>query len=282
MARTRTTFDPFNAIAEPKRRALIEALVGKELTVNQIVELMGWTQPMVSKHLGVLKQVGLVSERKEGRYRVYKVNAAQLKPIQEWVVQFEQFWSNSLDHLEDYLDEIQSKEVNMSSDNEHTVEPTIITREFNAPRQLVFDAWTQPEHLKNWMFPQKGFTCEYVSADIKPGGSSLHKMTAPNGSEMWLLTKYEEVTSPESLVFRQYISNEAGDILSNPQMPNWPKELRTTIKLEEMGGKTKLQLIWQPINPTKEEAEAFEASRSQHGAGWGGGLDQLAAYLETL
>lgn len=112
MARTKTTFDPFNAIAEPKRRTLIEALVGQELTVNQIVERMGWSQPMVSKHLGVLKQVGLVSERKEGRYRVYRVNADQLKPIQEWVIQFEQFWSDSLDHLETYLDEIQTNEVN--------------------------------------------------------------------------------------------------------------------------------------------------------------------------
>ena len=109
MARARTTFDPFNAIAEPKRRALIEALVGKELTVNETVELMGWNQPMVSKHLGVLKRVGLVSERKQGRYRVYKVNAVQLKPIQEWVVQFERFWGNSLDRLDDYLNQIQSK-----------------------------------------------------------------------------------------------------------------------------------------------------------------------------
>jgi DNA-binding transcriptional ArsR family regulator len=110
MARAPTTFDSFNAIAEPKRRALIEALVGKEQTVNQIVETMGWNQPMVSKHLGVLKQVGLVSERKEGRYRVYKVNAAQLKPVKEWVIQFERYWGNSLDQLEDYLNEIQSKE----------------------------------------------------------------------------------------------------------------------------------------------------------------------------
>ncbi|NQV13844.1 winged helix-turn-helix transcriptional regulator [bacterium] len=111
MARARTTFDPFNALAEPKRRALLEALVVKELTVNQIVEIMKWSQPMVSKHLSVLKQVGLVSERKEGRYRIYKVNAAQLKPIQKWVIQFEQYWSNSLDHLEVYLNEVQSKEV---------------------------------------------------------------------------------------------------------------------------------------------------------------------------
>lgn len=109
MARTRTTSDPFNAIAEPKRRALIEELAGKEMTVSQIVERMGWNPPMASKHLGVLKQVGLVIERKEGRYRVYKVNAAQLKPIQEWVGQFEQFWSNSLDNLDEYLSKIQSK-----------------------------------------------------------------------------------------------------------------------------------------------------------------------------
>ena len=109
MARTPTTLDSFNAIAEPKRRILIEALIGKEMTVNETVEQLGWNQPMVSKHLGVLKQVGLVSERKEGRYRVYKVNAAKLKPIKEWVIQFEKYWMNSLDHLEDYLNEIQTK-----------------------------------------------------------------------------------------------------------------------------------------------------------------------------
>lgn len=99
---------------------------------------------------------------------------------------------------------------------------------------------------------------------------------------MWLLTKYEEILSPERLVFRQYNSNKDGEILPNPHMPNWSKELRTTIVLEEVDGKTKPQLIWQPINPTKQEAEAFEASRPGHGKGWGGGLDQLDSYLSAL
>jgi len=170
----------------------------------------------------------------------------------------------------------------MSDEDEILVEPTILTREYDAPIQLVFDAWTQVDHLKNWQFPQKGFTCEYLYADIKPGGSSLNKMTAPNGFEMWLLTKFEEINPPNNLVFRQYNSNESGDILPNPQMPNWPKELRTTINLDEVDGKTKLQLIWQPINPTKEEAEAFEVSRSEHNKGWGGGFEQLSIYLATL
>ena len=70
---------------------------------------MGWSQPTVSKHLGVLKQVGLVTERKEGRYRVYKLNAAKLRPVQEWIIQFERCWGNSLDQLGEYLNKIQNK-----------------------------------------------------------------------------------------------------------------------------------------------------------------------------
>lgn len=167
----------------------------------------------------------------------------------------------------------------MGKEHEHRVEPTVLTREFDAPMQLVFDAWTKPEHLKNWMFPQKGFTCEYSFADIKPGGSSLHKMIAPNGHEMWLLTKYEAVKAPDTLVFRQYNSNAKGEILPNPQMPNWPKELRTHITLDEADGKTTLTLVWEPIDPSKEEAEAFEASRAQHGKGWESGFEQLKTYL---
>lgn len=168
----------------------------------------------------------------------------------------------------------------------NTVRPSILTREFNAPKQLVFEAWTQPEHLQHWMFPQKGFTCEYVFADIRVGGSAHHKMIAPDGREMWQLTKYEEINPYDSLVFRQYNSNEAGEILpislTMPHMPNWPRELRTTVKLEEVAGKTWLQLIWQPIDSSNEEIEAFEASRSQHVNGWGSGFEQLAVYLDTL
>lgn len=170
----------------------------------------------------------------------------------------------------------------MSDNNKILVEPSILTREFNAPMQLVFDAWTQVDHLKNWMFPQADFTCEYISAAISTGGTSLHKMIMPNGFGMWLFTKYEEINPPDTLVFRQYASNENGDILPNPQMPGWPKELRTTIKLKEINSKTYLQLIWQPINPTQAEDDAFNASRSSHDSGWSGGFDQLVTYLKSL
>ena len=110
MARTPTTFDPFNAVAEPKRRQVLELLGARELSVNEIVEKLGWTQPMVSKHLGVLKQVGLVSERRVGRQRIYRVNAERLKPIFDWVTPFERFWSEGFDRLDEVLEEIQTKE----------------------------------------------------------------------------------------------------------------------------------------------------------------------------
>jgi DNA-binding transcriptional ArsR family regulator len=97
-------------VAEPRRRRLLEALDDQELTVNEIVEMLGWPQPMVSKHLGVLRKVGLVSERRDGRRRLYRVNAEQLKPIFDWVLPFERFWNESFDRLDEYLQEMQEKE----------------------------------------------------------------------------------------------------------------------------------------------------------------------------
>jgi DNA-binding transcriptional ArsR family regulator len=110
MARTPTTFDPFNAVAEPKRRQVLEVLGTQELSVNELVERLGWKQPMVSKHLGVLKEVGLVSERRAGRQRLYRVNAERLKPIYDWVAPFERYWSESYERLDEILEDLKSKE----------------------------------------------------------------------------------------------------------------------------------------------------------------------------
>src|SRR5512143_1220753 len=103
MARTPTTHDPFNAVAEPKRRRLLEILVNKELPVNEIARSLGWPQPVVSKHLGVLKKVGLVRERRLGRQRFYQANVARLKPILDWVTPFERYWSESFERLDAVL-----------------------------------------------------------------------------------------------------------------------------------------------------------------------------------
>lgn len=110
MARTPTTHDPFNAVAEPKRRQVLAALGDQELSVQTLVAALGWPQPMVSKHLGVLKRVGLVSERRVGRQRLYRVDATQLKAIYDWVTPFERYWTERFDRLDDVLKKLQTQE----------------------------------------------------------------------------------------------------------------------------------------------------------------------------
>lgn len=99
MPRAHTTLDSFNAVAEPKRRQVLDVLAAGERPVNDLVESLGWPQPQVSKHLGVLKKVGLVSVRRVGRQRVYRLNGEQLKPIHDWVKTFERFWTHQLDRI---------------------------------------------------------------------------------------------------------------------------------------------------------------------------------------
>jgi uncharacterized protein YndB with AHSA1/START domain len=164
-----------------------------------------------------------------------------------------------------------------------SVIPSEIVREFDAPRQLVFDAWTQVKHLNNWMFPMAGCKCDFVSANIVNGGTSHHKLTLPDGKKMWLLTKYEEVISPERLVFLQYFSNEQGEELHMPHIQNWPKHMLATIRFEEItASRTKLTFLWEPRDASAEELSVFESTRSDHGKGWGAGMEQLHNYIVSI
>lgn len=100
MARAATTTDVFNAIAEPRRRELIGVLAdGREYAVGDVVVRMRMAQPAVSKHLGVLRKVGVVSVVKRGQHRMYRLDAAQLKPVHDWVTTFERYWTHQLDQI---------------------------------------------------------------------------------------------------------------------------------------------------------------------------------------
>lgn len=100
MARAATTTDAFNAIAEPRRREIIAVLIdGKEHAVGDVVSTLGLPQPTVSKHLGVLRKVGIVTVSKRGQLRMYRLNAKELKPVHDWVKTYERFWTNQLDKV---------------------------------------------------------------------------------------------------------------------------------------------------------------------------------------
>ncbi len=110
MARAATTADAFNAVAEPRRRQILDALAGGERPVNDIVELLGLAQPQVSKHLRVLREVGAVEVRGDGRRRLYRLNGDALKPIHDWVTGYERLWSERFDELDVVLEELKTKE----------------------------------------------------------------------------------------------------------------------------------------------------------------------------
>lgn len=110
MARAATTTDAFNAVAEPRRRQILDLLGDGERTVNEIVAELPVSQPQVSKHLKVLKEVGLVRSRSVGRQRLYRLDPLALKPIHDWVQEYEQMWNERLDRLDGYLYEVQRKE----------------------------------------------------------------------------------------------------------------------------------------------------------------------------
>lgn len=110
MARAATTADAFNAVAEPRRRDILDLLAAGERPVNDLVALLGLAQPQVSKHLRVLREVGLVDVRDQGRQRMYRLNGEPLKPIHDWVKNYETSWNERFDALDELLDELNGEE----------------------------------------------------------------------------------------------------------------------------------------------------------------------------
>ena len=110
MARASTTTDAFNAVAEPRRRQILDLLVGGERPVNDLVVQLGLAQPLVSKHLRVLREVGLVDARDEGRQRIYRLNGHSLKPIHDWVKNYERTWDERFDRMDAVLEELKAAE----------------------------------------------------------------------------------------------------------------------------------------------------------------------------
>ena len=112
VARAATTTDAFNAVAEPHRRHILDTLARGEMAVNDLVGRLQMTQPQMSKHLRVLREVGLVEVRGDGRQRLYRLNGHSLKPIHDWVKNYERSWNEALDRLDTVLEDLKSQEEN--------------------------------------------------------------------------------------------------------------------------------------------------------------------------
>jgi uncharacterized protein YndB with AHSA1/START domain len=155
----------------------------------------------------------------------------------------------------------------------------VISRVFDAPRELVWQAFADPERMKHWFGP-KGATIVSSKMDLRVGGIYHGAMRNPDGQVMWAKFVYREVTPPSRLSWVHSFSDEQGGLTRHPLSTSWPLELLTTVTFEEApSGKTKLTLTWAPINATEEERKTFAAAHEGMQGGWTGTFERLADYL---
>jgi uncharacterized protein YndB with AHSA1/START domain len=157
----------------------------------------------------------------------------------------------------------------------------LLKREFNAPRELVYKVWTEPDHFGNWWGPQ-GFTLEVVKMEVRPGGMFFGCQKSPDGQHiMWGKFVYQEVQPPEKLIWVQSFSDENGNTIRAPFNPQWPLEILNILTLEEVEGKTILMLQGGPLNASDEEQAAYDEMAPMAVQGMEGTFEQLANYLST-
>ena len=154
----------------------------------------------------------------------------------------------------------------------------VISRTFNAPRDLMWKVWTEPERLAKWFGP-KGVTIFHSKNDLRSGGIYHYGMRTPDGKDMWGKWVYREVVKPERLVFVNSFSDPKGGVTRHPLSKDWPLEMLTKITFAESGGKTTVAVHWSPINATEAERKTFNTSFDSMKQGWTGTFDKLEPYL---
>jgi len=154
-----------------------------------------------------------------------------------------------------------------------------MSRVFDAPRDLLWRCFTDPERMQHWWGP-KGFTVIASKMDLRVGGTYHYGMKAPNGSTMWGLFTYREIVPRQRLVFINSFSDEKRGVTRHPGQEKWPLQMLSTFTFEDApGGKSKFTVRWQTHNASAEEQNTFDTMHHSMTQGWGGTMDQLAAYL---
>ncbi|RJP69981.1 MAG: SRPBCC domain-containing protein [Candidatus Abyssobacteria bacterium SURF_17] len=164
--------------------------------------------------------------------------------------------------------------IRQSSKKERVEQVVVITRVFDAPRELVFKAWTEPERLMRWWGP-KGFTTPFCKTDLRVGGVIHYCMRSPEGRDFWGKGVYREIVEPERIVCTDFFVDEKGNPVPATHYgmsPSWPAEMLVTVTFAEHGGKTKLTLR-HDLGPVPD------SERDMCQQGWSESFDKLAEYL---
>ena len=155
----------------------------------------------------------------------------------------------------------------------------VLEREFDAPRERVWRAWTEPDLLSRWYGPRVETVVHGL--DLKPGGLWLLEMKM-RGDSNYQRVEYTEVTPPERLVWLHSVSDADWNVIANPMMPDWPRVLLSTLTLEEDAPRTRMRFTWAPHEASDTEVAGFAATMEGMGGGWEAGMKLLADILAEL
>jgi uncharacterized protein YndB with AHSA1/START domain len=218
--------------------------------------------------LEALTTVTFAEERGRTRVTVEARATALVPEAIQMIAGMEAGWTQSLERLADLA----------APPAETDDGAFVIQRTFDAPRALVFRAWSEAERLARWWGP-RGCEIEVRSLDFRPGGTFHYCMRFPNGQAMWGKFVYREIVAPERIVFLNGFADAEGNVVRSPFSASWPLSVVTTVAFTEEAGKTTLTLRALPLDATETERATFVAMRTSMRGGFGGTFDQLAEYL---
>ncbi len=163
--------------------------------------------------------------------------------------------------------------------NDQSEDHFTISRVFDAPRELVWKAWTVPERLVAWLGPKGLAPARIIRSELRPGGVFLSAMKMPDGSELCGKFAFREITPISRLVWVHSFADVNGVLVRNPMNPTWPMEVLTTVTFADLGDKTEVTLDWEPLNSNEVERKTFKDGKPGMQGGWTGSFDQLAEHL---
>ncbi len=260
----------FYALSDPTRRKILELLASQgQLTATQIYGQFEISPPAISQHLKVLRQAGLVKMEKRAQQHIYQINPQAVLSVEDWSKHLMQQWNQRLDKLDEVLS-VEKKKIAETGRNKKMEKELVIKRTFDAPRELVFKAWTNSKLVSQWFSPT-GFTNPIAEIDGRLGGKLYIVMHGPSGTDydydMPIRGTFTEYDPPRRLVFtNQGIFDEHG----KPQL-----DTICEVTFTELGDKTEMTLHITLVKVTPS-AEAAWGGAEQ---GWNQTLDKLAECL---
>ena len=270
MARAATTADAFNAVAEPRRRQILDVLAAGERPVGELVDVLGLAQPQVSKHLRVLREVGAVDVRDEGRRRLYRVNGRRAQADPRLGPRLRGRMGRALRRVGRGPRRPQAKEQDDGGDDEHSAKVTLptdeqilIVREFDAPRAARLPRVHRAGAGRRW-WPGKRGEMTTAEIDLRVGGAWRYAMIAEGGFEVAFHGEFREIVPSERIVHTEVY--EGAPPGTGPAL--------VTVELAEDAGRTRLQMLM--------ELEDRETRDAIIESGMEGGLQEGLDILEQI